>query len=266
MRADIEYAENGAFLDLYLAAPREIAREHGIDVLETAGAACGAVRALSGSSMFNRVMGLELDREATDADLGRIEGFYARVGARYVVAVSRQAERRGLAGRLEERGFTPDYGWAKFLRGVEPPPPVETELVVEEIGLRRAADFGWIVADGYGLPDFVAAWAATVVGRPGWTCFLAFVGDQPAAAAALHVAHGVGWLGFAATLPPFRRLGAQGALLAARIERAAELGCTAVTTETGELVEGRPSDSYRNILRAGFELVYVRPNYLSPAA
>jgi hypothetical protein len=28
-------------------------------------------------------------------------------------------------------------------------------------------------------------------------------------------------------------------------------------------VEGRPEHSYRNILRAGFEPAYVRPNYVS---
>ena len=33
-------------------------------------------------------------------------------------------------------------------------------------------------------------------------------------------------------------------------------------TETGELVDGKPSSSYRNILRAGFELDYVRENYV----
>jgi hypothetical protein len=38
-------------------------------------------------------------------------------------------------------------------------------------------------------------------------------------------------------------------------------------TETGALFDGKPSNSYRNILRAGFELDYERPNYLSsPAA
>jgi hypothetical protein len=36
-----------------------------------------------------------------------------------------------------------------------------------------------------------------------------------------------------------------------------------VVTETGEQVDGRRSSSYRNIERAGFELAYVRANYLS---
>lgn len=34
--------------------------------------------------------------------------------------------------------------------------------------------------------------------------------------------------------------------------------------ETGELLPDRPSNSYRNILRASFEVAYVRPNHVSP--
>lgn len=37
----------------------------------------------------------------------------------------------------------------------------------------------------------------------------------------------------------------------------------APAAELGELLEGKPSSSCRNILRAGFELDYVRPNYVS---
>ena len=37
-----------------------------------------------------------------------------------------------------------------------------------------------------------------------------------------------------------------------------------MTTETGEHVEGKPDQSYRNILRAGFREAYLRPNWLSP--
>jgi len=38
-------------------------------------------------------------------------------------------------------------------------------------------------------------------------------------------------------------------------------GCTTLTTETGELAEGRPSNSYRNITRAGFREAGVLANF-----
>ena len=61
------------------------------------------------------------------------------------------------------------------------------------------------------------------------------------------------------------RKGAQGALLAARIRRAGELGCETIVTETGKRRDDRPSSSYCNILRFGFEERYVVPNWLRPA-
>ena len=88
---------------------------------------------------------------------------------------------------------------------------------------------------------------------------------EPAGAGALYVDGGVGWLGFGATLPPYRGRGAQSAILAARIEDARRQGCATVVTETGELADDRPSSSYRNIVRAGFRETGVRPNYRAPS-
>jgi GNAT superfamily N-acetyltransferase len=72
----------------------------------------------------------------------------------------------------------------------------------------------------------------------------------------------VAYLSFAGTLPEHRGKGAQNALLAARIRRAAGLGCDVVVTETGERRGDRPSNSYRNILRAGFTEDAVTANWL----
>jgi hypothetical protein len=43
------------------------------------------------------------------------------------------------------------------------------------------------------------------------------------------------------------------------------MGCDVVVTETGERRDDLPSNSYRNILRAGFTEVAVRANWLRPA-
>ena len=107
---------------------------------------------------------------------------------------------------------------------------------------------------------------ARLARRNGWQCFVAFDGDSPAGAGALFVCGRVGWSGIGATLPEHRGKGGQSALLAARINAAAEAGCEIVVTETGEPVDDMPNGSYRNIVRAGFEPVYVRRNYLSPIA
>jgi GNAT superfamily N-acetyltransferase len=103
----------------------------------------------------------------------------------------------------------------------------------------------------YGLPEAIEPQLRGVKDA-GWTCLLALDGDEPAGAAGLYAAGGAAYLGLAGTLPEHRGKGAQNALLAARIRRAAELGCDLLTTETGERRDDRPSNSYRNILRAGF--------------
>ena len=128
------------------------------------------------------------------------------------------------------------------------------------------------------MPDWAKPLAANVVGRPGWSCYVAYDGGRagrrgravrprgpkPGAAglgSPAPLPANVGWLGFGATLPEFRGRGAQSALLAARIEDARRQGCREVTTETGELDDDRPSNSYRNIVRAGFREAGARANF-----
>jgi GNAT superfamily N-acetyltransferase len=152
----------------------------------------------------------------------------------------------------------------KFRRGVDALPEPQTSLRVEEIGGEHGAAFGSVVARGYRMPEFAAEWFAAAAGLPSFRPFLAFDGDEPAGAGALYVGDGIGWLGLAATLPEHRRKGAQSAILAARIRTAGEAGLGELATETGERLPDRPSNSYRNLLRSGFEEQYVRANYLSP--
>ena len=259
---DFETAEEQGYLDAFRAAPPGLAHEHGIAHSHFDGITCTRVADLPRSRIFNHVFGLGRSAPAGDRELDRIAEFYGQ--ETYFIALARDAEPADLSERLEARGFVPDYAWTKFRRGVEPLAAVETELRVEPIGPQHARDFGRIVAAGFELPEFIGRWLAALFARPRWTCFVAFADRAPAATGTLFVFRGVGWLSFAATVPEFRRRGAQSALLGARILAAAELGCMMVVGESGALEEGRPSNSHRNIVRAGFEAVYDRPNYRSP--
>jgi GNAT superfamily N-acetyltransferase len=261
--AGLELVEADGYGEMFRAAPDSVRRAHGVDACEVAGATCILLGAVPGQLMLNRVNGLGLRGPVGDAHLDEIDAFFRAGGTQYAIGVSPLAP-PDLAPRLAERGFQPGYAWMKFRRGVEPPPRVETTLRVEQVGADRASAFGTIVARGFGLPDFAAEWFAAVAERPRFRLFLAYDGDEPAGAGALFVDDGVGWLGAAATLPEHRRKGAQGAILAARIRAARELGLRALATETGERTADRPSGSYRNILRLGFEERYLRPNYVSP--
>lgn len=264
-KPDLERAELEGTVDLFRAVPGHVARELGVRLEDSGEHVCFAVSALSGDRVFNRVMGLGRDRVPTDSELDALARFFADAGVRYTVALAPGPSADELAGRLFERGFMPTYAWMKFRRGLEAPGSVETDLRIEQVGAEHAEAFGRVVMGSFGLPAAFEDWTAALVGRAGWRCFLAFAGDQPAAAGALYLAGDSAWLSLGGTLPEFRRRGAQSAILGARLEAAAEAGCTFVVTETGEQVEGRPNNSYRNILRAGFEPAYLRPNYLSPS-
>ncbi len=213
--------------------------------------------------MLNRVVQLGVERPATPEQLDA--ALLAMAGLRCYVAVSPAARPPELADWLRRRGFEPGWGWRQFRRAADDLPAAETALELVEVGPERADDFAHVVRAAYGLPEATRPWIAATASLDGWTCWLALADGEPAGAAALFVDDGAGYLGFAATLPEHRGKGAQSALLAVRIRRAAELGCGEVFTETGELRPDRPSNSYRNILRAGFEELHVVANWLSPA-
>jgi GNAT superfamily N-acetyltransferase len=167
----------------------------------------------------------------------------------------------GLDDELAARGFVRQGAWQRFVRGVEPLLAM-TELEISDA--RRPEDFAAVTATNWRLPPAAARWMAALHGRPGWHCFVAYLGSHAVGAAALFATDGVGWLGITSTLPSHRGRGAQSGLLAARIARAGVLGLHLLVTETDAPVSGEAEQSFRNVLRAGFEPEYVRPNFASP--
>jgi GNAT superfamily N-acetyltransferase len=209
--------------------------------------------------MFNRALGLGIERPASHEQLDEALAFLRGVQA--YVTVAPGAEPEDLGERLRARGLAPDRGWTKFSRSPADPPEARSSLRVERDEDGEA--FAEAATHGFELPDLFLDWLRRLPGRDGWQCFVAYEGDAPAAAGALYVTGVVGWSGIGAAVPQHRGKGGQSALLAARIRAAAEAGCDVVVTETGEPFDGRPNGSYRNILRAGFEPAYVRANYLT---
>jgi len=220
-------------------------------------------------ALFNRVIGLGVATSATDEQLDEIAETYAARGqSNWSVSLSPLAEPADLAARLVQRGMDKGGDFAKVLRTTDAPPEARTDLRVEAVGAEHAAAFAEVNVAAWGVPEAFSPWFAGTVGRAGWRHYIAFDGDDPVSAGALFVSDGIGWLGFAATLPTHRNRGGQGAIMARRIADAAGLGCDVVHTETGAETADAPNPSYRNMIRAGFELIYQRPNYSSrpPAA
>lgn len=255
----IEGVERDAWLDMYQAAPAAMREKLGVRHERINGGALLVCKAID-HIQFNRVGYLDVTEPVREDAVDRAIAAFDKAGVKnWIVHVAQGAD--ALAQICAARGLTPHpRTWAKFVRNAKPAPNVTTSIGIHEIGPDQAQAFGATVAAGFGMPPFVGEWLAAVVGRPNWRCFLGLDGDTPVAAGALYTANNVGWLGAGATLASHRKRGAQSALLAARINAAAHDGCRLVTTETGIPQDGEAGPSSANIQRAGFTIVYPRPN------
>jgi hypothetical protein len=258
-----EFGEANAWADFYrCAAGDAAARELGIVVQRVGSAWVTAIRALD-TTFFNRIVGLGVREPVTEAMLGDAIAVLEKAGCRnYMAQVCPAASPAALAGWLAARGFAPGRNWAKVWRSDEPARPASTDLRIETIGARHADAYADVALAAFGMPRSLRPMLRAHIGKPGWRHFLAFDGNHPVAASAMFVDGDTAWLGFGCTLETHRGRGAQGAMFAERIDAGRALGCRRFVTETGEPLPGTPNPSYNNMLRAGFELAYLRRNHV----
>ena len=190
--AQIEKIERDAWLDMYGAAPKDVAAELGLEHSMIDGGAL-LISSRLDNLQFNRFLSagvLSPAREdALDAAIAAFDGAGVR---NWVVHV---AEGSGPLGRLcEDRGLVPHpRTWAKFVRGPEAA-MARTSLTVRAIGRETADAFGAVAAQAYGLPPAVGRWLSALVGRPHWTCSMAFDGEAPVATGATFIDGKSSWL------------------------------------------------------------------------
>lgn len=258
----IESTDAAAAVDFAEALPNAEAETLGVRAVRF-----GTVAAVMASRLdvlgLNRAVGVGVEFPASEPLLDQLITWYRDAGVhRFFVQLCSSARPDGLREWLRQRGLAQYNNWMKLWRASLNVPRVVTDLKIERIGAGRASEFASIVARGFAWPDAARPWLAAVVGRPGWRHYLALDGEQPVAGAALHIHGETGWLGFAATETAHRGRGAQSALIARRIADAAALGCRRIVVETAEDTNDRRAPSFHNLRRMGFDLAYVRPNYL----
>lgn len=256
----LDRVERRFWRDIWDSVPHEPASEHGIELREFGAVQVTLTRGLPAVPILNLVLGAP---EASEADLEYAIAWAEEHGVVPCVPVT-----PGLPGSeaveawLRGNGFEHGYAWMKFVRDPHPPRfPAPGDIEVVELGAADEEPFGTIAAVGFGMPPWAANFFAHLPGREGWRCYVARVEGKAQACAAILIDEGVAEFGIAATLEEARGRGCQTALLHRRICDAAEAGCHTLFVETGERVPDRPSGSYRNILKAGFEEAYVRPNW-----
>ena len=145
---------------------------------------------------------------------------------------------------------------------VDPAPPgVEVRRVRpgEEDTCLRAILSGFLETDE--IPDDALALMRPGAFADGHESWLALVDGEPAGGGTLSWADGVAFVNGCGVRPRFRRRGAQGALIRARLERARALGCDVVasTTQPG-------TASRRNMERHGFRVAYPKLLLVGPSS
>jgi GNAT superfamily N-acetyltransferase len=142
-------------------------------------------------------------------------------------------------------------GYPTLCRDQRSPVQFATDLDIREVSVED------VVAARDHLGETLWPEFARSAGKEGFFHYMAFDGGRPVAIAALCVFEDLGYLMAAATAESHRRRGAQQALIARRVERAEQIGCSIMVSETLYMLE----HSYRNLQRAGFQQVYEKEVY-----
>ena len=171
---------------------------------------------------------------------------------RFFFWVSPNPQQEEIVAWLLDNNLKPFQGteYPTLIRPVEEVTPHETHLRVECVSRREVED----CADG--IAHIYEPWGCQFfsdsVDQPGFEHFLAYENRIPVSAAVL-VTHGdFAYLGWAGTAEEHRGKAGQNALIKARLNRAAELGCQIACSETLTMLK----TSLGNLERNGFEIIY----------
>ena len=259
----IASCEMNAWQDMYNAAGRDISDKLGIKVFSI-GSACVSIVKNMDILAFNRVIGLGLFQTAAEPMIDDIISKYKSEGVnRFFIQIHPEASPANLREWFEKRNIVHYNNWIKHYRGAENPPETESGFEIKEVSdSDEAVTFGEIITRSFEWPDGMKYWFANLAGRKNWKTYLAYEQDTPVASASLYVKDECGWLSFAGTMPDYRGMGAQSALIARRIADANELGCRVLTAESSEDDEQKRSQSLQNLQKLGFEVAYTRPNFI----
>jgi GNAT superfamily N-acetyltransferase len=167
-----------------------------------------------------------------------------------------------LPALLAERGYRLNEWQLVWTCGVGPRPleparPADDALVVRRLRPGEEDVFFRCVLAGFleseDVPESAMALMRPTGFAAGFELYLALLGDEPIGGGTLASSGRVALVAGAGVRPAFRRHGAQGALLRARLGRARELGCDVAASST---LPG--TASRRNMERHGFQVAYPR--------
>ena len=206
------------------------------------------------SSNLNRVYLCGAEAGMESGGIRRLIDLFTAEGVkRFFVWLSPGPDMDVARGWLEASGLSRirRTGYPTLCRSTASPVQFRTDLEVRQVTAMEIDAAGAQLGETL-WPDY-----ARSAGSEGFFHYMAFDGDRPVAIAMLCIFEGLGYLMAAATAESHRKRGAQQALIAKRIERAEQQGCSILVSETLYMLE----HSYRNLQRAGFEEAYEKEVY-----
>jgi hypothetical protein len=219
-------------------------------------------------SPLTQTFGLGIFEDATTEHLDEIEAFYRERGSDVFHEVSPLTD-QSLMSVLSERGYRPVEMTSVMYQelGVSPSGSesaesrlkagLKTRLIDDsevDIWAATAAE-GWATIDE-SLRDFMLAFGKIAARTGGGRPFIAELDGRPIATGGFQIHDDVCILAGASTIPDARRLGAQNALLQARLQFAVEKGCTLA------IMGALPgSQSQKNAQKNGFNIAYTRTKW-----
>lgn len=217
-------------------------------------------------SPLTQTFGLGLWEPVTSTLLDQIESFFFSRGADVFHEVSPLADPSALV-QLTERGYRPcEFTSVTFqpLPDEQGEPEAASAAVAVRLagsedldGWARTAESGW--SEFAEVREFMARFAPMAAGADETYPFLAEIDGQPVGTGVLAMHEGVALLAGASTIPESRGLGAQRALLRARLRYAALAGCTVAM-----ICASPGGGSQRNAERSGFRIAYTRIKWHKP--
>lgn len=217
----------------------------------------GALIAMGAGRYVNRAIGVTTDELSAD-DVDVIEQFFGERNLPSMIELSSWAPSPTLE-ELAQRSYVST--WFRSVFALTPTLTFATSRAGLRIERVEDDDEGrWldVLARGFEAEQGEVRVANDEIGRAGRIApdthtFLAFIDDDVVGCGAVQFVDGIAWLGGAATIPQFRQRGVQAAMVAHRLNLAAEAGCELAAVSA--LSNG---PSARNIVRLGFQHIHTQ--------
>ena len=248
------------------AAPPEIVQMTGLKTRRF-GEAFTVLMPLERQYPINGTSGVGILEPATEILIDELIAFFRGAGCDFGIGVNPASQPENLAQWLLERSFAAGGRLPILYRSAANPPPFATEYRIERIGPERAALWESIFARMY-VP-YLGKWQAAMTGWEGRFHYLVYDGETPIAVSQMSATNGVAFPHFSGVLPEYRGRGIQRALIARRIQDAADFGCEWLSSTADEDRPDAPDYSMRNLRAAGFETLHYTQGYdfkLEPSA